>query len=223
MKRSRTSSAATLMAAVSVAVGSLTVGVGPATAQAPEGWELLGSVDSPGCWTMCPLSYVADETRVENVRIRRDTPTDIERGSLVAFPVKFFIGPSDPARSVTKVVDHPPAGFVFIGVQAKRIGFQTGESFETIVDVDESTGAVTVEAPPGGWPIPKQVTTDQVEVTFTYHVPITTRLGSVSSHATAEVSGIDPSRVRALSGVTDVVELEANDLAPASVGRVFGS
>jgi hypothetical protein len=222
MKRRSASRATTLVAAAAVAVGSVTVGIGTATAQAPTGWELFGS--SEPCPMGCQIpNYSTDEFWVENVKFRRDTPNSIERGSLVTFSSKFFLTPSDPARSITKVVDHPPAGYVLTGVEAKRVVDYENEALETgSVDVDRSTGAVTVTPPSGGWSMPMWEKTNHVEVRFIYHVPLTTPLGSVRSDTSVEVSGIDPLQVRPLSGEFQVVALEAEDLLPWPLGPLLG-
>ncbi|MFD1812245.1 hypothetical protein [Rhodococcus gannanensis] len=155
----------------------------------------------------------------ENVIFRRDVPTTIERGLLVTFENTFFLPVREGTtpRSITKVVEHPPAGLVFSGVQVVRSIDHKQETIESgTAHVDKSTGAVTVEAPEGGWAIPNWVGTDRLIMRFVYHVPLTTPLGATgSSNSTFEMAGVDGIHGLKIAN-HEIVELNPENLLPFS-------
>lgn len=221
MKVRRTSRTATLIAAAAVVAGSVTFGAGAATAQ--TGWEVFGSYEyQTPCFPCGGWDVSYTETRVENVIFRRDVPKKIERGLLVTLENTFFldddgIGGNTTPRNVTKVVEHPPAGLVFTGVQVVRSIDYEEEVIESgSAHVDRSTGAVTVEAPAGGWTIPNWVGTDRLVMRFVYHVPLSTPLGETGgSKSTFELAGV--AGLHGLESANhEIVELNPENLIPFS-------
>jgi hypothetical protein len=85
---------------------------------------------------------------------------EVEFGAQIKATESAFDVP-DPENDVdvTSVTLHPPKGFEFVGLRLvagstplSSGGFHT-VTFDSTVEVDPTTGAITVSAPDGGWPI----------------------------------------------------------------------
>ncbi|WP_156042572.1 hypothetical protein [Rhodococcus sp. UNC363MFTsu5.1] len=144
---------ASILAAAAVVAGGLTVGAGTASAFCIQsgGLAQLKSISQPTCQN-ARNRYV--EETVAGFRVGHDVPISAAPGD----EVWFFIGinnSGDPARGVTKVVHHPPEGFVLKSVNSYTLRLIAAENrYETVPvaltsEVDPATGAVTLKAPPG--------------------------------------------------------------------------
>ncbi|MFE3290673.1 hypothetical protein [Rhodococcus sp. NPDC059234] len=180
---------ASILAAAAVVACGLTVGAGTASAscQAKGDLSRINSITEPldveSIGRYCPGAVQSARGSVENVDVGRVVKMEVSPGDVVPYTSSFVLG-GDPDRSLTKVVDHAPTGFVMTRVEVvldewiDRVNQRTPIEVGHVVQ-DSSTGAVTITPGGGGWPIPhsNDTTFPSIKVTVFYRVPLNVKDG----------------------------------------------
>lgn len=161
---------ASILAAAAVVAGGLTVGAGTASAVciASGGLAQIESIAQPVCQN-ARNQWVSES--VADVEVDHSVPISAAPGDEVHFALS-ITNSGDPARRITKVVHHAPAGFVLKSVTSYKYRFVPAENRSYIDPVDltsefdPATGALTLTAPPG-----QSVDfVDKITVSATYEV-----------------------------------------------------
>lgn len=177
-----------MLAAVTVVAGGVAFGSGTAAGDVTVFGSSTGSVGSTPWWLdealdglrpcegrpspaappdMGPCYQDRDAVAtLGNYRATYSAASDVDPGSEVRFygdiqveEAAYNVANPEKDVNVTSVVQRPPKGFEFIGVEVRRLtpvknfNDYRVEALESTVAVDPVTSEVTVTAPEGGWSI----------------------------------------------------------------------
>ena len=171
---------ALLLAAATTVVGGVTIGTGTAVAYCQEDADY-------GCGN----NRKSVSEKVENV----DVDQSWSEAALPGTPFEFRITlqlTNFSSRSITKVTHHAPPGFVFTSARMDKTRYSGPRlALDGAVTVGPN-GAVTVEAPAGGWPIERNDAFNEVISVFvTYFVALPVAGTSGVTFAATDIPEMD--------------------------------
>ncbi|CRK53947.1 conserved exported hypothetical protein [Rhodococcus sp. RD6.2] len=175
-----------VLAALTIAAGGMTVGVGTAGALLSSGHSDTPCPPQVGPWfphlpTLEEILMPCDEqeffsvSKVGNAYLGYRGPDAAAPGQVVDFEMWFSLDfplnrndvpASQPDRVVTTLTHHVPRGFEFRAAEVRSDWIP----LDATTSVDPVTGDVTITAPSDGWVIPNNGTMDTLNVTMTYAV-----------------------------------------------------
>lgn len=133
---------ALLLAAATAVVGGATVGIGTAAAYCMDDADYG-----------CANNRKAVSATIENVDVEQSWSEGVLPGAPFEFRIRLQLTDENSSRSITKVTHHAPPGFVYASARMDTTRVDGPRlALDGTVTVGP-TGAVTVEAPAGGWPI----------------------------------------------------------------------
>ncbi|SDC49736.1 hypothetical protein [Rhodococcus tukisamuensis] len=172
-----------VLAALTIAAGGMTVGVGTAGAASSSGhWDThcpppyLGWPSSAELLTPCDGQEFGSVVKVGDTYLGYYGPDGAAPGEEVKFRMWFSLeypldsnptpDVSQPDRVITTVTHHVPRGMEFRAVEVTS----GSRRLDQTTAVDPVTGDVTITAPGDGWVIPNDATLNTIYMTMTYRV-----------------------------------------------------
>lgn len=175
-----------VLAALTIATGGMTVGMGTAGALSSSGHSDRPCPPQVGPWfphlpTLEEVLMPCDDeeffsvSKVGEAYLGYRGPAGTAPGEVVDFDMWFSlefpldrndVPASQPDRVVTTITHHVPRGFEFRAVEVH----EGSRRLDVTTEVDPVTGDVTITAPGDGWVIPNDETMDTLDVTMTYAV-----------------------------------------------------
>ncbi|MFC4604237.1 hypothetical protein [Rhodococcus kronopolitis] len=176
---------ASILAAVMIGVGGLTIGTGAAGAQGSSGsgsgdllpdkvgQQLLAQCNPMDgffpvllllpCWN--PTEY--ETVEIGDFKVRYESPKSVKPQGYVNYSIyvsRNSESAGDAALTVTSVTHQPPKGFKFSDASIYDWDIPGTSRLSWTATSDPAIGAVTLTAPPEGWPMDKSI-----EFHFYYH------------------------------------------------------
>ncbi|MFC4604226.1 hypothetical protein [Rhodococcus kronopolitis] len=170
---------ASILAAVTIGVGGLMIGAGAAGAEGSSGsgsgdllpdkigQQLLRECDTRDymfplfpCWE----PWMSARTEIGDFTMQYQSPKSVAPQSSAAYIVTIARKSESggDAALVTSITHQPPKGFKFSKTQIYGLGFEI-QLWGWPATTDPATGAVTLTAPPEGWPM-----VDDIKIEFLY-------------------------------------------------------